>query len=103
MTTLKIDYSQMRAIATDIGTVAGEVRDSLAQLAAAITQLKPAWEGAARAAFDAAELQGNQELAHVAPMLDQIRIALMRTAFEIQGAEQAAANNIEAIVQDDTN
>ena len=93
-----------RCTAGDVKTQAERSRQVITTLQQDVQQFLPTWEGDARVAFEvayAASVGCSKQLARAPAMLDEISLALERTAELIQQAEQAAAGDVPATITTD--
>lgn len=101
MSNIQLSYIEMRAVARDIQSQAEQARSVITSLQKSVSRLLPTWAGASKAAFETAYVPAKQNLDEAPVLLDQVSLALFKTADIIEQAEHEAQANIEATITAD--
>lgn len=101
MSEIRINYEEMRAVATDFQSQAEATQQIIDTLNSRAEQLMTGWEGVAENSFMQELDSCRGRLVRVPDMLTQISQALRNTADRIEAAEQEAARAMPTTITAD--
>lgn len=96
MAQIRINYQDMRAVASDFQRQSESTQQILSTLNSRANQLIANWDGVAEQAFMQKLQECQQRMNRVPEMLMQISQSLNQTANRIEAAEQEAASGIRS-------